>query len=138
MRACIDEMSFEAAHYTPVNGVPQLHGHTFTVSVCVDGDLGSDYMVIDFTKLREVVEGVIDKYRYSLIIPKNDLDLINIQGPFRVKLALVEYPQATAEAISSSICDELVAVFKSVGKNFRISVKVVEGKNNYVECVCGT
>lgn len=95
-------------------------------------------MVIDFIKLREVVEGVIDKYRYSLIIPKNDLDSINIQGPFRIKLAIIEYPQATAEAISSSVCDELVTIFKSMNEKFRISVKVMEGKNNYVECSCST
>lgn len=133
MRVCVDNVSFEAAHYTPVNNVPQLHGHTFTVSVCVDGELREDFMVIDFMKLKELVENVVERYRYSLIVPKKDLEGLDIKGPFKLKLVILEYPQATAEAIAMSILDELVTVFKSLGMEVGITLKVFEGRDNYVE-----
>lgn len=133
MRVCVGNVGFEAAHYTPVNNVPQLHGHTFTVSVCVEGGLREDFMVIDFLKLKELVENIVERYRYSLIVPKKDLEGLDIKGPFKVKLVILEYPQATAEAIAMSILDELVTVFKSLNMEVGIVVKVFEGRDNYVE-----
>ncbi|MEM2444663.1 MAG: 6-carboxytetrahydropterin synthase, partial [Sulfolobales archaeon] len=133
MRACIDGLVFEAAHYTPINNVPQLHGHTFTLSVCVEGELDKEFMVIDFLRLREILEGVIERYKYSLIVPRKDLDSLNIKGPFKVKLAVIDYPQATAEALSTSILDELITIFKSLNMKFKITLKINEGQHNYVE-----
>ncbi len=133
MRVCVGNVVFEAAHYTPVNNVSQLHGHTFTVSVCVEGGLREDFMVVDFLKLKELVENIVERYRYSLIVPKKDLEELDIKGPFKVKLVILEYPQATAEAIAMSILDELVTVFKSLNMEVGVVVKVFEGRDNYVE-----
>ncbi|MCS7108942.1 MAG: 6-carboxytetrahydropterin synthase [Sulfolobales archaeon] len=133
MKACIDDITFEAAHYTPVNNVPQLHGHTFTLSVCVEGELNKSSMVLDFLKLRDILEGVIERYRYSLIVPRSDLESLCIKGPFKVKLAVIDYPHATAEAISMSILDELTTIFKSLNMGFKVTLKVNEGKYMYVE-----
>lgn len=136
MRVCVDGISFSAAHYTPVGGVPQLHGHTFTVSVCVEGELGEGLVVMDFLKLREIVAGLVSKFEYALIVPKKDVEALDIGGPFRVKLAVLEYDHATAEAISMSLCDELITVFKSLNKRFKVDVRVLEGKDSYAETSC--
>jgi len=92
VKVCAEDISFEATHYTPINNIPQLHGHTFTVSVCVEGKLREDFTVIDFLKLREIIGNIIERYRYSLIIPKKDLEVLDIRGPFKVKLVILEYP----------------------------------------------
>lgn len=133
MRVCVDGITFEASHYTPVNNVPQLHGHTFTLTICVEGELDENLMVIDFLKLREIVEGVVERYRYSLIVPRNDLESIHINGPFKVKLAIIDYPHATAEALAMSILDELTAIFKSLKMKLKIILRVAEGVNNFAE-----
>ncbi len=133
MRVCVDDVTFEASHYTPVNGTPQLHGHTFTLTLCAEGEPGKDFMVVDFMKLREIVEGVIERYRYSLIVPRNDLENLQIKGPFRVKLAVIDYPQATAEALAMSITDELITIFKSLNMKLGIMLRVMEGRHSYAE-----
>ncbi len=133
MRVCVDGITFEASHYTPVNNIPQLHGHTFTLTLCVEGELGEDLMVIDFLKLREIVEGVVERYRYSLIVPRNDLEDVHISGPFKVKLAIIDYPHATAEALTMSMLDELTTVFKSLKIKLKITLRVAEGSNSFAE-----
>jgi len=133
VKVCVDNVTFEASHYTPVNGVPQLHGHTFTVALCVEGSLNEYFMVIDFLKLREIVEGVVERYRYSLIVPRNDLGSLNIVGPFKVKLAVIDYPYATAEALAISMLEELTTIFKSLNMKFKITLKVMEGKHSSAE-----
>lgn len=138
MRVCVDDVTFEASHYTPINNIPQLHGHTFTLRVCVEGELGEDLMVIDFLKLREIVEGVVERYRYSLIVPRNDLENIHISGPFKVKLAIIDYPHATAEALTMSILDELTTIFKSLKMKLKITLRVTEGRNNFAEAFSQT
>lgn len=136
-RVCVDGISFDAAHYTPVDGVPLLHGHTFSVSVCVDGEVGSDSMVIDFIKLREVVEGVVRQYRYSLLIPEKDASNVIIKGPFKVKLVVINCEFPTAEVLALRICEELATVLKQLTNVSSISVGVREGGHNYAEVTCG-
>ncbi|AEH24730.1 6-pyruvoyl trahydropterin synthase family protein [Pyrococcus yayanosii] len=50
---------FEAAHAVKIGDAwEEVHGHTFTLEVTVEGPLRRDY-VIDFLKLRKIVEGVV-------------------------------------------------------------------------------
>ncbi len=53
----IKEFEFDAAHYLPAyNGkCERLHGHTYKLAVKVEGTPDHEGMVIDFTKLKEIV-----------------------------------------------------------------------------------
>ena len=63
MRIC-REFYFDAAHYIPdyKGKCEQLHGHTYKLEVVIKGDVQDDGMVVDFVKMKEIVEtSVIEK-----------------------------------------------------------------------------
>ena len=63
MRLC-REFYFDAAHYIPdyKGKCEQLHGHTYKLEVVIKGDVQDDGMVVDFVKMKEIVEtSVIEK-----------------------------------------------------------------------------
>lgn len=49
---------FDSAHHLPeYDGTCEKHhGHTYTLDVVLEGDIGEDGMVLDFTKLKNVVQ----------------------------------------------------------------------------------
>ncbi len=69
MRVC-KRFVFDAAHYLPgYDGkCSQLHGHSWTLEVEVDGPIGPDGMVMDFGDLKRTVnEHVIDRLDHRLL-----------------------------------------------------------------------
>ncbi|XOQ52543.1 MAG: 6-carboxy-5,6,7,8-tetrahydropterin synthase [Succiniclasticum sp.] len=66
----LKEFEFDAAHYLPsYNGkCEHLHGHTYRLVVMVDGSPDAEGMVIDFTKLKQIVkERVLAKMDHQLL-----------------------------------------------------------------------
>jgi 6-pyruvoyltetrahydropterin/6-carboxytetrahydropterin synthase len=131
MRIGVEGFSFDAAHYT--TGITEkclnIHGHTFRVDVEVEGEIsGETGMVIDFGLIKAIVKQVLEEWDHSVIIPKPDLDKIRIEGPFRVKVKVIDEPAATTEYIALNIA-------KEIGKqlNLKVRVKVYEGFRNYAE-----
>ena len=62
--------TFDAAHYLPnyEGKCKNLHGHTWTLEVEVSGDVKDDGMVIDFAKLKDLVNHrVIDILDHRLL-----------------------------------------------------------------------
>jgi 6-pyruvoyltetrahydropterin/6-carboxytetrahydropterin synthase len=60
MRLC-REFYFDAAHYLPhyKGKCEKLHGHTYKLEVVIDGDVQKDGMVVDFVKMKEIVETLV-------------------------------------------------------------------------------
>jgi len=115
------KVSFEAAHYLPdyVGKCVNLHGHRWIVIVGVSGRIGKDGMVLDFVKLKELLQKVVtDKYDHTLL---NDI----IQNP-------------TAENLVIAIVDDLEYALQQEYENFGNSlklefVKVQETPNSMAE-----
>ncbi len=64
---------FDAAHFIPhyKGKCENLHGHTYRLEVVIEGGVKKDGMVIDFAKMKEIVESqVIDKLDHQSL---NDL-----------------------------------------------------------------
>ena len=64
---------FEAAHHLPFHTgkCHRLHGHHYRLEVTVEGPVGPDGMVIDFDRVREVVDqAVVARFDHRLL---NDL-----------------------------------------------------------------
>jgi 6-pyruvoyltetrahydropterin/6-carboxytetrahydropterin synthase len=57
MRLC-REFYFDAAHYIPhyEGKCEKLHGHTYKLEVVIESDVKKDGMVVDFAKMKEIVE----------------------------------------------------------------------------------
>jgi 6-pyruvoyltetrahydropterin/6-carboxytetrahydropterin synthase len=72
MRLC-REFYFDAAHYLPhyKGKCEKLHGHTYRLEVVIEGNVKKDGMVVDFAKMKEIVESrVIEKLDHQSL---NDL-----------------------------------------------------------------
>jgi len=135
-RDCVSGFYFNSAHYTPVEGSLLLHGHTFGVEVCVSGSLDvSSYWVVDFLKVKDLIEGLVKSLDYSLLIPASDLNKVRLEGPFKTRLVSLDCSLITAECLAKYVCDEVSKAL--VGKGYEFLVKIFEGVDSYVEFVCG-
>jgi 6-pyruvoyltetrahydropterin/6-carboxytetrahydropterin synthase len=107
--------TFDAAHFLP--GHPKcgaLHGHTWTVTVFVDGMMKGD-MVIDFHSLNEMVRDILKAYDHT-----------NLNR-------LLHSP--TVENITNLICSSLIGRIKEKGEihdNIEgVGVEVQEGDGGW-------
>jgi len=69
MRLC-REFYFDAAHYIPhyIGKCEKLHGHTYKLEVVIEGNVKKDGMVVDFAKMKEIVEtSVIEKLDHQAL-----------------------------------------------------------------------
>jgi len=128
VRIGIENLSFDASHYTP--GVEteceNLHGHTFIVNVEVEGEVDEKGMVLDFSELKKIVKEVLSSWDHSIIVPKQDIDKIKLEGVFKVKIKVIDYAFATTEYIAISIAKEIYEKTK-----LPVKVRVYEGLNKY-------
>jgi len=135
---CVKNLEFHAAHATPVNGIPVLHGHTFIVSVCIEGELTEKRWVIDFTNLHTLLKEIIDnEYNFRLLLDKKNMQDVKIVAPFEVRLAYIDGPP-TAESLARDICQKLSKRIakESTSSNIKsCSVTVCEGNNLCAEYV---
>ena len=135
---CVKNIEFHAAHATPVNGTPLLHGHTFIVNVCVEGELTEKHWVIDFTTLSDIVKEVIDReYNFRLLLDRKDASRVKIIAPFDVRITYIDGPP-TAESLARNICQSLGEhlLRRGILSNIRACrVTVCEGSNLCAEYV---
>ncbi len=131
IKDCVTGLNFNAAHYTPVNGELLLHGHTFGVSVCVEGPSGPLW-VVDFIELRKFTEELIKSFNYSFLVPRQDLTKITFNAPFTLKLKDLDCTLVTAECVATHICSELKKSYISQ----RVIVTVEEGVGNKATVEC--
>lgn len=101
---------FDASHHLPAykGKCEQLHGHTYRLDVAVEGEVGREGMVLDFSELERVVEE-------KVISPLDHQDLNNI----------IKNP--TAEHIAEWIWKKLDGTLKPD------SIKLYEGRGKWVE-----
>lgn len=125
---CINNVVFDAIHYTPISGVPTLHGHTFRVSVCVHGQNLEKGWIIDFDVLRNVVEEVTLLLNHSVLVLSEDVGSVEFKGPFKVRVVEVSFIP-TAENLALYICRELRKRLDFL-KEMKIVVEVEEGADN--------
>jgi 6-pyruvoyltetrahydropterin/6-carboxytetrahydropterin synthase len=115
---------FDAAHYLPEykGKCEELHGHTYTLDIVVEGEKNEEGMVLDFNKLEEIVkENVLEKLDHKNL---NDL-----------------FENPTAENIASWIFEQLEDKIKPLqglrgGRAEPHTLKTIrlhEGKGKWVE-----
>lgn len=126
----IENISFDAAHYTYgiENKCMNLHGHTYKLSIEVEGDVNPETgMVIDFLILKDIVKQIVKEYDHKIIVSKRDFDKIILEGPFNKEVKVIDYPHATAEYLAIDIAKNIYEKIK-----LPVKLKLYEGLNNYV------
>lgn len=122
-RDCVKGPYLSIAHYTPVKGTRLLHGHTYEIVVCVEGDV-KDGFLIDFIELRDIVENIVSNINYSLVVPKDEVDKVSFEAPNTVLKITVVDGLGYAEDLARLICKRLVSSIKGA-LNPRASVSKV-------------
>ena len=99
----------DSAHCIPHHETcNEMHGHTYTVELTVEGEKGVGGMVIDFTELKKILGDVLKEYDHRVL---NDI---------------IDIP--TCENLTEDIRKKLE---KKIDMPF--ALRVWEGKNKWVE-----
>jgi 6-pyruvoyltetrahydropterin/6-carboxytetrahydropterin synthase len=109
------EMMTETAHR--LNGHPGrcqfLHGHSYRWQVSLEGELGSDGMVADFSTLKQAMVAEIDKFDHALVLEGGLGDSIEaglhwalIQAGLGERVVIVPY-RPTAENMAKDVAHKI-------------------------------
>jgi 6-pyruvoyltetrahydropterin/6-carboxytetrahydropterin synthase len=112
-----------------------IHGHNLKIQVTLSRDeLNEDDMVIDFHKLKEVVNGVLDKYDHTTLFNINDIDNANFftEAGYRVEYISMLDEDPTAEVFSKYLWNKLTHEFRFDGVAVD-SVRIWENDDSYAE-----
>lgn len=136
------EFKFDTAHILPnhYGQCKNLHGHTYKLIVSCAGeyktDLSSECMIIDFSKLKKIVEeNIINRFDHAFILGaeneevEKDIKIVLMKNNLKfVDLGC----RSTAENISKYIFDKLKPILKSENVEL-IKVTLYETETSYVE-----
>lgn len=115
-------LRFTAAHFITFGGqCENLHGHNYGVQVELEGILGEDHMVFDFTILKHATRDVCRRLNHNFILPLHNphLEVRELAESWEIRFGrkLYVFPRedvlalpianSTAECLAEYICYEL-------------------------------
>lgn len=136
------EFKFDTAHILPnhYGQCKNLHGHTYKLIVSCAGsyktDLSSECMIIDFSKLKKIVEeNIINRFDHAFILGAE-----NEEVEKDIKIILMKHNlkfvdlgcRSTAENISKYIFNKLKPILKSENVEL-IKITLYETETSYIE-----
>ncbi len=116
-------LRFSAAHFITFGGKSErLHGHNYGVLVEIEGELGKDKLVFDFTILKRLPREICRHLNHHFLLPMHNphLQLHLEENTWEIRfqdkrylfprIDVVELPMdhSTAERIAKYICSELL------------------------------
>ncbi|WP_162004856.1 6-pyruvoyl trahydropterin synthase family protein [Dictyobacter vulcani] len=120
-------LNFSSAHFITYSGkCERLHGHNYGVLVEVEGELGPDNLVFDFTVLKKRTKEICQHLDHRFLLPlhNDQLDLTRLVDAWEIRFRekryvfpitdVVELPieNSTAELLAQYICEELCNVLE--------------------------
>ncbi|MBV9690180.1 MAG: 6-carboxytetrahydropterin synthase [Ktedonobacteraceae bacterium] len=115
-------LKFSSAHFITYGGkCERLHGHNYRVQVEIEGELGDDKLVFDFTVLKRLTREICQRLNHHFLLPLHNphLELTSSPDSWEVRFRgryyvfphvdVVELPidNSTAERLAEYICNEL-------------------------------
>ena len=115
-------LRFSSAHFITFGGkCERLHGHNYGVLVEIEGELGDDKLVFDFTILKRLAREICRRLNHRFLLPLHNphLELIPLPEAWEIHFQEKRYvfPRAdvvelsidnsTAERLAEYICGEL-------------------------------
>lgn len=146
-------LKFSSAHFITYGGkCERLHGHNYGVLVEIEGELGEDKLVFDFTVLKRLTREICQRLNHRFLLPMNNphLDLIAAEDAWEVRFGekryvfpcsdVIELPidNSSAERLAEYICNELCLLLKAhdTTRFYTITVGVEEAPTQmaYYQC----
>lgn len=118
-------LDFNSAHFITYSGkCERLHGHNYGVLVEVEGDLGPDSVVFDFTVLKKRTKEICQRLDHRFLLPLHNplLELTRLDDSWEIRFHkkrylfplsdVVELPieNSSAELLAEYICEELYQI----------------------------
>jgi 6-pyruvoyl tetrahydropterin synthase/QueD family protein len=115
-------LRFSAAHFITFGGkCERLHGHNYGVLVEIEGGLGKDKLVLDFTILKQLTREICRRLNHHFLLPLHNphLQISSSAEEWEVRFQnkryvfpredVIELPidNSTAERLAEYICTEL-------------------------------
>ena len=108
-----------------------LHGHSYKLLVEFIGNVEDNGMVMDYFDVKEVVAPIVDKLDHSVVISKDDVELLEAIQKLNSDHVIIDY-ESTAENLCGYFLDKISK--SDLPKNINsIMVRVFETENTYAE-----
>lgn len=105
------QFQFDAAHMLSnyEGKCANLHGHTYTGDIEINAPVADDDMVLDFNKIKEVIDPYDHATLFSASLIRNDAEnsLLEWCKIHHMRYAIISYGKCTAENIASQIAGEI-------------------------------
>ena len=146
-------LRFSSAHFITFSGkCERLHGHNYGVLVEVEGELGDDKLVFDFTILKRLTREICRRLNHRFLLPLQNphLDLIPSPEAWEIRFQekryvfpradVIELPidNSTAERLAEYICDELRKMLTAAGlRDVKVGVGARKSGDPFTVLIAG-
>lgn len=103
------QFTWEAAHRLPWHqgSCKSLHGHSYRMTVEVEGEPDERGMLIDFQDIKRILKPLVDDWDHATLVADDDIDLRHVLEGMGSRIALLPY-DSTAENLARYAAEYLV------------------------------
>ena len=84
-----------------------LHGHSYSMTVELEGIIGDSGMVIDFKVLKDFVKPLVDSWDHATLIADYDTDLLDAVRALDSRYVVLPF-DSTAENLAALVADHIL------------------------------
>jgi len=135
------KITFSATHIIPGHSkCGRLHGHDYAINASIEGEMGPDGVVMDFSSVKEFLRDVANELDHRVLIPAKDKgvrvgkDYVEYKlGDKELRLPrsdciLLEIKVASAETLANFVLQRMLDKVKFPKNVTRIEIGVDEGR----------
>ncbi len=131
------QFRWEAAHRLPRHEGPcrNLHGHSYRMTVELEGDPDAHGMLMDFQHLKRLLAPLVDAWDHALLVADTDAELRTVVQQTGWKHVCFPF-DTTAENLSTCVADYLCRTAHDVLRAHRVRhvrVRLAETETCYAE-----
>lgn len=128
---------WEAAHRLPEHqgACRSLHGHSYRMTVEVEGSVGASGMVMDFQEIKQVVLPLVEAWDHATLVANHDQELLQIVRQAGWK-HFVFPADTTSEHLAQYVADHLWVGHRGALRDLgvqRVRVRLAETETCYAE-----
>ena len=128
------EFHWEMGHRLPYHtgGCRNIHGHSYRMSVEIEGTLDEGGMVLDYFILKEIVDPLVDQLDHSFLCDHHDTEMLEFFEKTTLKHSIVPF-FTTAENLAGWFLQQIAPRLESHANLKMLTVRVCETEKTYAE-----
>ncbi len=135
------KITFSASHIIPGHEkCGRLHGHDYAINAKIEGDIGSNGVIMDFISVKEFLRGIASELDHRVMIPGRDkrVEVTKDKVKYNLKDKEFLFPKsdcimldievASAETLANFVLQRMLDKVKFPKNVSRIEIGVDEGR----------